>query len=377
MKNRVFIAGGGTGGHYFPALAVAEVFYKRGHEITFFGSKNGIEANTEFPFGNSYLYNIKGIRGKTFKEKFRNLTKLFKASLDIYKKIKAEDPSQIIVFGGYASAPLGLAAILARKPIYIHEQNSIPSSTNKILSYFARKIFISFEYTFKFFPKRKTILTGLPIRALVKKDKYLSKETAKKKLEIPEDKTVVLILGGSQGAKKLNEVGLKLVKKRKDLFFILITGKGFFEVIDAENVIRFKFCERMGLVYRASDIAISRAGAGAVSELIYYGIPTIFVPYPFAFKNHQYYNAKWLEDKGLAKIIKNEELTVNTASEAIDEFLKKDIEKLSKEIETLHISNSEDKIYEEIQKDWFNYLGLGSNKIKDKNKNENKNKWFF
>ncbi len=353
LDKKVFIAGGGTGGHYFPAIAMAETFYRMNYKIYFFGTKHGIEAKLDFPFGEKYLYDIKGIVGKSKSEKIKNTFKLLKTAYHISKIIRKEQPEFALVFGGYASAPLGIAAKLTGTRLYIHEQNSIPSSTNLLLSRLARKIFITFEYSYKYFPEKKTNLTGLPLRSLVKQDKYTLKEKARKFLDIPQDKTVILMFGGSQGAKKITEVGLEIFERRKDLFFIIITGKNFRGVINGNNIKSFEFVERIGLLYKASDIVICRAGAGTVSEILYYGKPAVFVPYPYAFKNHQYYNVKWLEDRGLAQIILDKDLDANTINDAINKYLSMNLEDLSKKIESVSIQDSEMLIYENIDNDWF------------------------
>ena len=358
LDKKVFIAGGGTGGHYFPAVAMAETFYRRGYKIFYFGTKNGIEANLDFPFGKKYLYDIGGIVGKSKSEKVKNGLKLLKTAYEISKIIKEEQPKFALVFGGYASAPLGIASKLSGLRLYIHEQNSIPSSTNLFLSKLARKIFITFDYSYRFFPKKKTVLTGLPLRSLVKQDKFTSKSMARKLLEIPEDKKVVLMFGGSQGAKKLTEVGMEIYKRRKDLFFVIITGKNFYKTVNGENIKTYEFVERIGLLYRASDIVVCRSGAGTVSEVLYYGKPAIFVPYPYAFKNHQYFNVKWLEDKNLAKIILDKDLNVDSLNNALNDYLSINLEKLSKKIEEISIENSEILIYESINTDWLESLGV-------------------
>ncbi len=353
LDKKVFIAGGGTGGHYFPAVAMAETFYRMNYKIYFFGTKYGIEAKLDFPFGEKYLYDIKGIVGKSKSEKIKNTFKLLKTAYHISKIIRKEQPEFALVFGGYASAPLGVAAKLTGTRLYIHEQNSIPSSTNLLLSKLARKIFITFEYSYKYFPKKKTNLTGLPLRSLVKRDKYTQKGTARKFFDIPQDKTVILMFGGSQGAKKITEVGLEISKRRKDLFFIIITGKNFRGVINTENIKSFEFVERIGLLYKAADIVVCRAGAGTVSEILYYGKPAVFIPYPYAFKNHQYYNVKWLKDRGLAQIILDKDLNINTLNNAINNYLSMNLEDLSKKIESASIQNSEMLIYKNIDNDWF------------------------
>ena len=360
MSNKkIFIAGGGTGGHFFPALAMAETFYRRGYEIHYFGTKNGIEAKVDFPFGKKYLYDIKGILGKSKAEKIKNALKLMLTVYKVAKVIRQEQPQFALIFGGYTSLPLGLASKMTGTSLYIHEQNSVPSSTNLLLKNVARKIFITFEYSYRFFPRNKTILTGLPLRSIVKQDKYLSKEIARRELDIPNDKTVILMFGGSQGAKKITEVGFELAKTRKDLYFILITGDNYKgEVYKGDNIKILNFTTRIGLLYKASDIVISRAGAGTVSEILYYGKPSIFVPYPYAIKNHQYYNVKWLADLGLAQIILDKDFNITTANNGINRYLSTNLDELSEKIQKLSIENSEMLIYESIISDWLESLGV-------------------
>jgi len=339
---KVFIAGGGTGGHFYPASALPNFLKEKNYHIYYFGTKSGIEAKKDFPANQIFLFDMKAVRVRGFFRKIKGALSLLSASFKIYKIIKKEKPDFIICFGGYTSFPLGLAGFLSKTKIYIHEQNSVPSYTNKILSFFAKKIFITFPITRKYFPEEKTYLTGLPLRSSLKERLNITKEEARKQLNLPTDKKVILIFGGSQGAKKLNQTVNKLAELFKDYFFIHIQGKHKVELKEKpQNIISYEYFDDMGLLYKASDLVISRAGSATVNEILAFGKKAIFIPFPYATSDHQYYNVKWLEDKGVCKILL--EKNIEKLPEILNDFLDKDINE--KEIQKLAILNAEEKIY--------------------------------
>ncbi|WP_457641777.1 undecaprenyldiphospho-muramoylpentapeptide beta-N-acetylglucosaminyltransferase [Persephonella sp.] len=348
MSKKVFIAGGGTGGHFYPAVAVAEALKEKGYKIIYFGAERGIEGKKDISFGEKILFDIKGVRGKSLPAKIPSSIELLKTAFLIKKIIKKEKPEFSIAFGGYASFPLGIASILTGTKLYIHEQNSIPSYTNKLLSNFAKKIFITFEFSKKYFPENKTVLTGFPIRKQLKEDFNLSREEARSILGIEKDKKTVLIFGGSQGAKKLTEIGLSLSKKLKGIQFIIIGGKHYKNIPDTDNIKFFRYYERMGVLYKATDIIVSRAGAGTVSEILFYGKPTVFVPYPYAASNHQYYNVKWLEEKELAFVIPDRNLTEKILLEKLDKLFSLNLKQIEEKIRKYSIMDTIEKILKEI-----------------------------
>jgi UDP-N-acetylglucosamine--N-acetylmuramyl-(pentapeptide) pyrophosphoryl-undecaprenol N-acetylglucosamine transferase len=275
LSKKVFIAGGGTGGHFYPALSVAQFLKEKGYEIFYFGTEKGIESKKEFS-GEKFLFNIEGVRGKSFNKKIYSMYKLLNTAFKIKKILKKEKPEFSICFGGYTSIPLGIASKLSNTPLYIHEQNSIPSYSNILLSKFAKKIFITFEYSKKYFPEEKTVLTGLALRKQLKEKLDFPKEKAREILNIDKDKKVVLIFGGSQGAKRLNEICVKLAENYKNITFINISGKSSLE-IKKENIINYDYFEDMGLLYRTSDLVICRAGASTVSEILTFSCTFIFL----------------------------------------------------------------------------------------------------
>ncbi|WP_457621296.1 undecaprenyldiphospho-muramoylpentapeptide beta-N-acetylglucosaminyltransferase [Persephonella sp.] len=345
MSIKAFIAGGGTGGHFYPAVAIAQKLKEQGYTVYYFGTKNGIEGRKRFPADRVFLYDIKGVRGKSILGKVISISKLLKTSLEIRKIIKKENPRFIITFGGYASLPLGLSAVLSGKDLYIHEQNSIPSYTNLLLAKFAKKVFITFPFSKKYFPEKKTVLTGFPLRREIIDDKKLNKKEAKNILKIhPETKTV-LVFGGSQGAKKLTDTALETAEYMKDVQFLIITGKHSDDSKERSNVKTYQYYERIGVLYAASDIVVSRSGAGSVSEILFYEKPAIFVPYPYAVSDHQFYNVKWLEKEDYIEIIRDADLNSKILAEKIQKMLKKNVQE---NIKKYSIIDTAEKILKEI-----------------------------
>ncbi len=143
-KKTAFVSGGGTGGHYYPAVAVSQKLQKENFNVIYIGTKNGIEAKKDFPYGEKILFEMGGLRGKSLIQTLKNFKNLIKSTLKTIKLMKKEKPQLSICFGGYTSVPLGISSFLLNVPLYIHEQNSIPSFTNRILGKFAKKIFITF-----------------------------------------------------------------------------------------------------------------------------------------------------------------------------------------------------------------------------------------
>lgn len=333
---KIFIAGGGTGGHFFPALALIEELVERGIKTHFVGSYRGIEykLKEKIPVESLFLPSHP-FMGRNVADKLKALLKNSLASFEVAKLIKRED--RAVVFGGYASLPLGMASILKRAKLYIHEQNSIPSQSNKLLSKFSERVFITFEHSKRFFPSEKTVKVGIPVRKSLIEGLKNSRESALQKLGL-EDKPTLLVMGGSQGAQFINQ-------RAKELFLktrwqgIHITGekdyqtlRDFYKEKDLK-VLALPFSHQMEIIYRASTIALSRSGASSITELSLYGIPTLFVPFPHAIHDHQFYNAKEIEDMGGALTLKQEEASLEKIIEKLESLLE-NYEKFSKRIST-------------------------------------------
>ncbi len=319
---RCVIAGGGTGGHLFPAMAVAEAFMERemGNEVLFVGTEKGLEARIltkrRFPLR---MIRVEPIKGKSFLKRLKVLLDIPRALREALIILKEFHPQVVLGVGGYASGPTLIAAYLLGIHRAIHEQNVIPGMTNRILKWFSQRIFISFEETKRFFPQRKTILTGNPIR----KEFFISNSIVEKK----EDRFNILIFGGSLGAHRINLAVIEALDilhgLRSKLRFFHQTGNDDFEHVskaykekgfDAEVA---PFFDDMATRYQMADLVICRSGASSVAEIGALGKAAILIPYPYAANNHQLMNAKMLVEMGGASMILDKELNGLSLSRAI------------------------------------------------------------
>ncbi|MFN7064816.1 MAG: UDP-N-acetylglucosamine--N-acetylmuramyl-(pentapeptide) pyrophosphoryl-undecaprenol N-acetylglucosamine transferase [Aquificaceae bacterium] len=333
---KCFVSGGGTGGHFFPALALLEGLVERDRESYFVGSERGIEYRLRdmIPVKSLFLPSHP-FMGRGAGDRIRAIFKNLNSSLRIAKLISKGDKG--VVFGGYASLPLGIASILKRASLYIHEQNSVPSQSNRLLSRFAEKIFITFEYSRRFLPSDRTIRTGLPVRKSLIEGLKISRDYAINSLGL-EDRTTLLVMGGSQGASFLNSIA-KEIFLRTGWQGIHITGerdykelRSFYQERELK-VLALPFYQPMHLLYRASTIALSRSGASSIAELSLYGIPTLFIPFPYAVYDHQFYNAKEIEEGGGALVFRQEGAEVGKVIKGL-ELLLEDHKEFSKRIST-------------------------------------------
>lgn len=316
MKHYKFIlSGGGTGGHIYPAIAIANELKLRfpDAEFLFVGAQDKMEMQKVPQAG----YPIKGlwIAGLQRKLTLQNALFPFKLLDSLWKSrkiIKQFKPDVVIGTGGFASGPLLQMANLMHIPTVIQEQNSFPGITNKILSKKADAICVAYENLERFFPAAKMILTGNPVRQdLIDIDSKRAEAIAHFGLD-PNKKTV-LVLGGSLGARRINQLIEKELAKitAQNVQIIWQCGKLYFEdykKYNTTNVQVLAFIERMDLVYAAADIIVSRAGASSVSELCIVGKPVIFIPSPNVAEDHQTKNAKAIVDKKGAMLLKESEL---------------------------------------------------------------------
>lgn len=325
---KLLIAGGGTGGHLFPGIAVAEEFLSRGkeNEVLFVGTERGIEARVLPRLGYPVEFiSASGIRGKGNIARLRGMGMLlysYAQSRAILQKFK---PDIVLGVGGYASGPLVLAArgMLIRR--FIHEQNAIPGFTNKILSRVAEKVFLSLEESRAFFPKDKSVLTGNPLRRQILEDVLLEDARGGK------EKKTLFVFGGSAGAHRINttmaEAAPLLADLSDSIEVIHQTGdKDLEEVRSAYAAAGIKatvvpFIDRMADAYRSADLIICRAGATTIAEITACGKPCIFIPFPFATDDHQRRNAEALLKKGAGFMITEHELSAEALAKDIRRLL--------------------------------------------------------
>ena len=359
MKQYKFIlSGGGTGGHIYPAIAIANELKARfpDAEFLFVGAKDKMEMQKVPQAG----YNIKGlwISGLQRRLTFDNALfpiKLLSSLLKSRTIIKQFKPDVVIGTGGFASGPLLQAAAIAGIPTVIQEQNSFPGITNKLLSKKANKICVAYENLERFFPKEKMILTGNPVRQdLI--DIESKREEAIQYFNLDSNKKTLLVLGGSLGARRVNQLIEKELPNMlsQNVQVIWQCGKLYLEdykKYNSANVQVVAFIERMDLVYAAADIVISRAGASSVSELCIVGKPVIFIPSPNVAEDHQTKNAQAIVDKKGALMLKESEL--ESQFSLVFEVLLKDQGKqnqLSENIKLLAMPEATKQIVDEIEK---------------------------
>ncbi|PKH49313.1 undecaprenyldiphospho-muramoylpentapeptide beta-N-acetylglucosaminyltransferase [Tenacibaculum sp. Bg11-29] len=354
----IIISGGGTGGHIYPAIAIANEVKLRYPEanILFVGASDKMEMEKVPQAG----YDIKGlwISGIQRKLTFNNLLfpfKLLSSLWSAYRIIKKFKPNIVVGTGGFASGPTLMVASGKGIPTVIQEQNSYPGITNKLLSKKASKICVAYDNLERFFPEDKIIKTGNPIRQdllLV----HAKKEEGGTFFELDKTKKTILVLGGSLGARKINqliEANLTFFKEQ-GVQLIWQCGKLYFEEYkkynEVDNVQVHQFLNRMDLAYAATDFVVSRAGASSVSELCVVGKPTIFIPSPNVAEDHQTKNAKSIVDKHGAILVKENELETFPI---VVETLLKDKGKqqsLSECINELALPNATNDIVNEIEK---------------------------
>ncbi|SFD13018.1 UDP-N-acetylglucosamine-N-acetylmuramylpentapeptide N-acetylglucosamine transferase [Chitinophaga sp. CF118] len=317
MQRKIIIAGGGTGGHIFPAIAIANALKKINPdtEILFVGAKGKMEMEKVPQAG----YPIEGleIAGFNRSNMFKNLLlpfKILKSLGQARRILERFQPHAVVGVGGYASFPVMRKAQHKGIPTLIQEQNSFAGKANMSLGKKAKKICVAYEGMDKFFPADKLVMTGNPVRGNITQS-AVTKEDALQHFGLQSGKTTVLAVGGSLGAKAINEALQPLLASfvEKDIQLIWQTGKPYFDTAKAaalpysSHVKVFDFINLMDFAYKASDVVISRAGALAIAELCVVKKPVIFVPYPFAAEDHQTFNAQSLVVKSAALIIKNDE----------------------------------------------------------------------
>ena len=363
---RLIVSGGGTGGHIFPAIAIADAF-KRRHpdaEILFVGAKGRMEMERVPKAG----YPIEGLWISGFKRELSldNLSFPFKliSSLVKAKKIlKRFKPDVVVGVGGFASGPIMRKATKLHIPVVIQEQNSFPGVTNKIVAPKAAKICVAYENMEKWFPKDKIVLTGNPLRNNVVSTEGKHDEGARF-FGLDPQKPIILLVGGSQGALGINKGISAKLSMFKDVDYQLIwqTGKLYIEQakkeIEAlglgEKVKPVVFIDRMDLAYACADVVISRAGAMSISELSLVAKAVVFVPLPTAAEDHQTKNAMSLVEKDAAMMVKNDE-TPEKLIPTVFELLKNEekICKMQENIAKFARPNAAEDIVNELDKVWF------------------------
>ena len=355
---RFIIAGGGTGGHIFPAIAIANAIRRQmpGAHILFVGAKGKMEMEKVPQAG----YEIEGldIAGFNRSSLIKNIAlpfKLVKSFLQVREIISRFKPDAVVGVGGYSSFPVLKQAQWKGISTYIHESNSFAGKTNILLGKKATKVFVASDGMEKFFPSEKLVITGNPVRTAISQSQ-VSRTEGIRFFGLDESKTTVLVVGGSLGARSINQAlanGL-LEFRKNDLQLIWQTGTTtaidfLHKAKENENVWVGEFITQMEMAYAAADVVISRAGAMAVAELCVAGKPVIFVPFPFAAEDHQTVNAQHLVAKHAAFMVKDSEAKDRLVNDVIK--LAKDVtmqQELKANISRLAITDADERIAGEI-----------------------------
>lgn len=359
---RIIISGGGTGGHIFPALSIADTIRSKhpNAEILFVGADNRMEMQRVPDAGYEIVgLPIAGFDRKNLLKNIKVLWLILKSQRMAKRIIKKFAPHAVVGVGGYASGPTLKMAASMNIPTLIQEQNSYAGVTNKILAKSAEKICVAYDGMERFFPKEKIELTGNPVRkSLI--EMRTNRNEAEKALGLDENKKCVLIVGGSLGARSINEAviaNIETIRENKDIQFIWQTGKLYFEEMKErcaaigkpENLTITDFVSNMAAALGAADLVISRAGAGSISEFALLGKAVILVPSPNVSEDHQTKNAMALVEKEAAIHIpdaKAKEEMIKTAVETVLDAQR--IATLEKNVEKLGKPNAAEVIADEV-----------------------------
>ncbi|WP_066289380.1 undecaprenyldiphospho-muramoylpentapeptide beta-N-acetylglucosaminyltransferase [Bacillus sp. FJAT-29937] len=354
---KIAISGGGTGGHIYPALALIREIQKdiKDAEFLYIGTENGLESKLvpreNIPFKSIH---ITGFKRKLSLENVKTIFRFLKGVKDSKKMLKDFKADVVIGTGGYVCGPVVYAAAKLGIPTIIHEQNSVPGLTNKFLSKYVDRIAVCFEEASKYFPQEKVELTGNPRASeVIGKDGIKGRLSAGLKTNIP----VVLIVGGSRGAKPINEAVLKSLAElgEKPYQILYVTGDVHFDEVqkeveligNPENVIIKPFIHNMPEILAGTDLTIARAGATTLAELTSLGIPSILIPSPYVTNNHQEKNARSLSDHGAAELLLEKDLTGKKLVELMDQILMDEVKlkDMKKSAKKLGIPDAANRLY--------------------------------
>lgn len=334
---RVIISGGGTGGHIYPAIAIARELERLASPVDFLfvGTKEGLEGDIVPKEG--YAFTTVEVGGLERRLSWHNVETLWRTVGGVWQSrsiINRFRPDIVIGTGGYVCGPVLLMASMMKIPTLIQEQNAIPGITNKILSRFVDKVAVGYGEAIRYFAaSRKVVVTGNPIRSDIM---AVSRNEGQSKLGLDPNKLTLLVSGGSRGAQSINKAMVtvsKALADRADIQVLHVTGKSDYnnivglynqagiDVAKTGNIIIMPYLYNMPHALAATDLAVFRSGAIGLAELMARGIPSILVPYPYAAENHQEHNARVLEKNGASVVIRDSVLTGETLLESVESLL--------------------------------------------------------
>ncbi len=355
---RVVIAGGGTGGHLFPALAVAEVLRDRGHESIILISEKEIDAlatsdRDEFRFEKIPAIGLPKLVSPALFSFLKTFSDSVSHCRALYRKFQ---PDAVLGMGGFTSTAPILAARRRKIPAFLHESNAIPGKANKLNARMVKTVLLGVKECEKFFPGAKCEVTGTPIRKALAA--AIPREEALAVFGLEPGRKTLLVMGGSQGAHGINEAVIKALPLLKELQLIHITGARDESLVTAncrrENFPAFvaAFHRRMEQAYSAADLAVARSGAASLAEMAHFGLPGILIPYPHAAEDHQTLNAEIFERGGGAIVLKESDATAETLAEKIRELVSapERLAEMAGRIRLLAPRNAAERVVETILK---------------------------
>ncbi|NLY86481.1 MAG: undecaprenyldiphospho-muramoylpentapeptide beta-N-acetylglucosaminyltransferase [Tissierellia bacterium] len=360
---KYLISGGGTGGHIYPALAIAKEIQLRDKnaKILYVGTKKGLEAELVPKEGLEFkTIRVKGLPRRLNKESFIAAKELILGLLDAKKILDDFKPDVVIGTGGYVCGPVVYVAKKKKIPALIHEQNAYPGITNKILSRYVDKVAVTFEESKKYFKHpNRVVKTGNPIRREILE---INKEAAYKKLNIEKNKPFILSFGGSGGQKKLNDAIFDFIKRGiKDLQLIHVTGKRFYDefmdkikksnIVLDENIRIFPYFYQIPEAINIATLVITSAGAITLAEIAAVGVPSILIPKSYTAENHQEYNARAFEKNGACVLVLEKDLNNIRLDDIIYSIIRDDkkLSNMRKNSKKMGQIDAAEKIYELIE----------------------------
>ena len=365
MSDKVyFISGGGTGGHIYPAFTVVEkLLEEENNKIYYIGNPKNLEFEIakKYPEGTILGVNVSGMPRKLSLSMPLWAVKFFFAWLKAIYYIKKHKPDAIFTTGGYVSAPIVFAARFLKKPYMIHDCDSVPGLVSRFSAPYAKIVSVAFESSKKVLKSNNIIYNGNPVR---KAFFTVTKEEARKKLNIPKDKKVIFAFGGSQGAKTINTAMsgiLKTLSEDISAFIILQTGKNKFDEVIKEletnypeyknnpNIVVRPYFDEMVYPLKASDMVIARAGSLSLTEIVQCHLASILVPYPYAAQDHQRKNAKEMCDKGVSLYLEDSDCTSENLLKKIKEIDDEKLLQMCEKAKELSKNNPTEEIVKQLK----------------------------
>lgn len=337
---RVLIAAGGTGGHIYPGITIAQELHLHQAQLLFVGTKKGLEAEIVPRYGFDFAsVNARYIKRSMSLSIFSALGTAMRGVVDARAIIRGFQPDVVVGMGGYVSGPVLLAATMMRIPTLIHEQNAFAGVTNRVLARLVSKIALGYAEAARFFPAGKVVVTGNPVR----RDFWaVSRAEGRQAYSLTADKKMLLVAPGSQGARRINQAMIDaapVFHARGDLQVLHMTGRSQYAEVCTEmikhgaqgtpsgnschfgNYLVVPYIHDMPYAYAAADLLVGRGGALSAAEITVQGLPAILIPYPHAAENHQLFNAQVLEKHGAARVLLDQDVTGESLSRLVLEML--------------------------------------------------------